>query len=181
MTLEEGSGRTAGRNRIVLGSQTDDPAGRNRIGVGVGNDQSVAAAANISGGGAVDHAPGQEPQAAKSNAPGRLPAIVGAGLALIVLFFSVVFDSRAPKGEQIHRSLSNLSASYYDYLTEKRGTPLDEASRRVDSVQKRLIAVSLALASGDNSDGKEELGELLLLDGDNQSPLYRFCVRYIGN
>lgn len=158
------------QDKIILGSQS----GEDRISLGAEYNQSGPAAPGDRN--SADSK--REPATAKANLTARLPVIIVASLALSVLFFSIAFDASVPKDDQLRNGISGLSNNYYDYLTKNRRIPGDEAKRRVDSVQQCLIAVSLEMASGNNNDAEKELGNLMVLDGDNQSPLYAFCVKY---
>jgi len=96
-----------------------------------------------------------------------------------VIFLVVVLLSGSAKKSQIGSDRSDFLKSYTTYLTKNKESLGVDLSRRLADVEYRLQRVVVAEETGDYEKARADLYELMLIDRDGQSPLYKQCSAWL--
>jgi hypothetical protein len=89
------------------------------------------------------------------------------------VFMLVMLFSGADDRSEVRSALPQLTQEYAAYLKRKGAGA--EASQPAREVRERLLKIAIASETGDTQKARRELYELMLLDRDAQSPLYKQC------
>jgi hypothetical protein len=93
--------------------------------------------------------------------------------AVIFLVVVLLIAPEDPSGLQTGGSA--FMNSYAAYLAKRKESPGIDPKQRLADVDYRLHRAALAEGTGDYQKARAELYELMLLDRDAQSPLYKEC------
>lgn len=165
---------------IRLGKASIPPGG---VQPGTGAEPPVAPATGDLRG--YDIGGDQRPKvAAKKKEKGEPRAIspvilFAAAAAAVVLVLVIVIGPSRPGAAGPADEDVNLVASYKTYLAQRRPPPPD-ADQRVREVESRLEAIGWAERVGRPDLMRRELDLLLMLDGDRDSPVYRYASRRLA-
>lgn len=96
-----------------------------------------------------------------------------------VIFLVVVLFSGSAKQSQIGSDRSDFLKTYATYLTKNKESLGTDLNRRLADVEYRLQRVAVAEETGDYEKARTDLYELMLLDRDGQSPLYKQCSAWL--
>jgi len=96
-----------------------------------------------------------------------------------VIFLVVVLLSGSAKKSQIGSDRADFLKSYATYLTKNKESLGIDLSRRLADVEYRLQRVVVAEETGDYEKARADLYELMLIDRDGQSPLYKQCSAWL--
>jgi hypothetical protein len=97
--------------------------------------------------------------------------------AVIFLVFALLVSSRDESRIQTGRSA--FMSSYAAYLAKNTASSGSDPKQRLADVEYRLQRVALAEETGDYQKARVDLYELMLLDRDAQSPLYKHCSAWL--
>lgn len=106
--------------------------------------------------------------------PTTLIALCGA-----VIFLVVVLLSNFGKQSRVRTGRSAFLNSYATYLANNKESLGFDLNGRLADVEYRLQKIVVAEETGDYRKAKADLYELMLLDRDAQSPLYKQCSAWI--
>jgi hypothetical protein len=98
---------------------------------------------------------------------------------IAVIILVVVLLSGSAKRSQVGTGRSEFLDSYATYLANNRGSLVFNHNRRLADVEYRLQRVVVAEETGDYQKARADLYELMLLDRDAQSPLYKHCSAWL--
>jgi hypothetical protein len=101
----------------------------------------------------------------------QLPLLIMACCSAV--FMLVMLFSGADDRSEVRSALPQLMQEYAAYLKRKGAGA--EASQQAREVRERLLKIAIAGETGDTQKARRELYELMLLDRDAQSPLYKQC------
>src|SRR5262245_31745851 len=96
-----------------------------------------------------------------------------------VIFLVVVLLSGSGKQSRVRNGRPAFLKSYATYLANNKESPGVDINRRLADVEYRLQSVVVAEETGDYRKARADLYELMLLDRDAQSPLYKQCSAWL--
>ena len=117
-----------------------------------------------------EQAAGGKGKKAPSVRPATLVMFSGA-----VIFLVVVLLSGSGKQSHVRTGRSAFLNSYATYLANNKESLGFDLNQRLADVEYRLQRVVVAEETGDYRKARADLYELMLLDRDAQSPLYKEC------
>jgi hypothetical protein len=122
----------------------------------------------------IEQAAGGQGKKTPSVRPATLIALCGA-----VIFLVVVLLSSYGKQSRVRTGRSAFLNSYATYLANNKESLGFDLSERLADVEYRLQKVVVAEETGDYRKARADLYELMLLDRDAQSPLYKQCSAWL--
>jgi hypothetical protein len=96
-----------------------------------------------------------------------------------VIFLVVVLLSGSGKQSRVRSDRPAFLKSYATYLANNKESPGVDINQRLADVEYRLQRVVVAEETGDYRKARADLYELMLLDRDAQSPLYKQCSAWL--
>jgi hypothetical protein len=96
-----------------------------------------------------------------------------------VIFLVVVLLSGSGKQSRVRTGRSAFLNSYATYLANNKESLGFDLNQRLADVEYRLQRVVVAEETGDYRKARADLYELMLLDRDAQSPLYKQCSAWL--
>jgi hypothetical protein len=123
---------------------------------------------------AIEPAPGEQGKSPSSVRPRTLILF-----CIAVIFLVVVLLSGSAKESQVRTGRSEFLDSYATYLANNKGSLVFNHNRRLADVEYRLQRIVVAEETGDYQKARAALYELMLLDRDAQSPLYKHCSAWL--
>jgi hypothetical protein len=96
-----------------------------------------------------------------------------------VIFLVVVLLSASGKQSRLQAGRSDFLKSYAAYMTKNEESQGFDPKQRLADVEYRLQRVAFAEETGDYQKARADLYELMLLDRDAQSPLYKECSAWL--
>jgi hypothetical protein len=96
-----------------------------------------------------------------------------------VIFLVIVLLSGSVKQSRVRTGRSAFLNSYATYLANNRESLGIDLNQRLADVDYRLQRIVVAEETGDYRKARADLYELMLLDRDAQSPLYKQCSAWL--
>ncbi|MCI0665909.1 MAG: hypothetical protein L0220_33055 [Acidobacteria bacterium] len=96
-----------------------------------------------------------------------------------VIFLVVVLLSGSAKQARVRTGRSDFLNSYATYLVKNKESLSFDLNQRLADVEYRLQRVVVAEETGDYQKARADLYELMLLDRDANSPLYKQCSGWL--
>ena len=97
-----------------------------------------------------------------------------------VIFLVIVLLSGSGKQSRVRSGRSAFMKSYATYLANnKESSPGVDINQRLADIEYRLQRVVVAEETGDYKKARADLYEMMLLDHDAQSPLYKQCSAWL--
>jgi hypothetical protein len=96
-----------------------------------------------------------------------------------VVFLVIVLLSASGKRSGVRTGGAAFMSSYAAYLANNKESQGFDPKQRLADVEYRLQKVSVAEEMGDYQKARADLYELMLLDRDGQSPLYKHCSAWL--
>jgi hypothetical protein len=96
-----------------------------------------------------------------------------------VIFLVVVLLSGSGKQSRVRGGRPAFLKSYATYLANNKESPAVDINQRLADIEYRLQKVVVAEETGDYRKARADLYELMLLDRDAQSPLYKQCSAWL--
>jgi hypothetical protein len=122
----------------------------------------------------IEQAAGGQGKNQPSVRPATLIMLCGA-----VIFLVVVLLSGSGKQSRGRTGRSAFLNSYATYLANNKESPGFDPKQRLADVEYRLQRIVVAEETGDYRKARADLYELMLLDRDAQSPLYKECSAWL--
>ncbi len=122
----------------------------------------------------IEQAGGGQGKKAPSVRPSTLIMFCGA-----VIFLVVVLLSGAGKQSRVRTSSSAFLNSYATYLANNKESLGVDLNQRLADVEYRFQRIVVAEETGDYEKARADLYELMLMDRDAQSPLYKQCSAWL--
>jgi hypothetical protein len=122
----------------------------------------------------IEQAAGGQGKNTRSVRPTTLIMFCGA-----VIFLVVVLLSGSGEQSRVRTGRSAFLKSYATYLANNKESLGFDLKQRLADVEYRLQRVVVAEETGDYLKAREDLYELMLLDRDAQSPLYKQCSAWL--
>ncbi|MBO0860931.1 MAG: hypothetical protein J2P21_21095, partial [Chloracidobacterium sp.] len=155
------------RTSTVAGNKSEEPQADKQV-----NKRGYSIGVN--GRPATEQAAGPRRKEKRTVRPATLIMFCGA-----VIF--LVFALLAPSGDHsgLQTGGSAFMSSYSSYLAKSAASSGIDPKQRLADVEYRLQRVALAEETGDYQKARVNLYELMLLDRDAQSPLYKHCSAWL--
>jgi hypothetical protein len=96
-----------------------------------------------------------------------------------VIFLVIVLSSGSSMQSHVRTGKSALLKSYAAYLAKNKESLSFDLNQRLADVEYRLQRIIVAEETADYQKARADLYELMLLDGDGQSPLYKQCSTWL--
>ena len=96
-----------------------------------------------------------------------------------VIFLVVVLLIGSGKKSRVKTGGPAFLKAYAAYLADNKEAQGSDINQRLTDVEYRLQRVVVAEETGDYQKARADLYELMLLDRDAQSPLYKQCSAWI--
>jgi hypothetical protein len=93
--------------------------------------------------------------------------------ALFLFLVSSLTSSN--KTDSLRSEIPQVLKDYGNYL--KNNNNADQVSTRLEEVKQALERAAFFYESGDKKNAQTDLANLMLLDSDTRSPLYKYCVK----
>ena len=122
----------------------------------------------------IEQAAGEQGKNPPSVRPTTLIMFCGA-----VIFLVVVLLSGSGTQSRVRTGGSAFLNSYATYLANNKESPGFDLNQRLADVEYRFQRIVVAEETGDYRKARADLYELMLLDHDAQSPLYKQCSDWL--
>jgi len=159
--------RDPDRTSTVMGDKSPEPQVNKQV-----NRRGYSIGVNARPG--TEQAAGGKGKKAPSVRPATLVMFSGA-----VIFLVVVLLSGSGKQSHVRTGRSAFLNSYATYLANNKESLGFDLNQRLADVEYRLQRVVVAEETGDYRKARADLYELMLLDRDAQSPLYKQCSAWL--
>jgi len=159
--------RDLDRTSTVMGDKSPDPQVNKQV-----NRRGYSISVNARP--ETEQAAGGKGKKAPSVRPATLIMFSGA-----VIFLVVVLLSGSGKQSHVRTGRSAFLNSYATYLANNKESLGFDLNQRLADVEYRLQRVVVAEETGDYRKARADLYELMLLDRDAQSPLYKQCSAWL--